>query len=40
VEKNVQALVEIEQGLREAGMRDCRFLIVGKARAKIFFVST
>jgi len=34
VEKNVGALVEIERGLRAAGIADCRFLIVGQGSSE------
>jgi len=34
VEKNVEALVEIEQGLRAAGITDYRFLIVGQGSSE------
>src|SRR5262249_33940386 len=34
VEKNVQALVEIEEGLRAAGVTDYQFLIVGQGSSE------
>ena len=34
VEKNIEALVEIERGLYAAGVKDCRFLIVGQGASE------
>jgi len=34
VEKNVEMLVEVERGLRAAGVTDCRFMIVGQGSSE------